>query len=166
MHAGRGGVQAGPVQPLDVRHRADTDQDEIGVDRLAVVENDSFDPVGSFEVRHGSSADETDPVVPRKIAENRRDRGAEIPGEGDLGDLDDRDVDTRCARRCRDLESDEPATDDDQVAARAQPLPQEVGVGERAQGEDAVGGLRERIPWPGAGGDHEVVELDLAQRRP
>ncbi len=94
-----------------------------------------------------------------EFPERGRDILADVAGEWNLREFDDRDPGAARARRGGNLESDESAADDDDVFRAVEGVTDSYGIVEGPECEDPGRGVEEWVPSAGPGGDDDVIEL-------
>ena len=159
--------EPGIARKLGVGHDPDADQHEFGRQHPAVGRLDRADPaVGSEDADDPGSERDRGAPADMRPGEKPRCRRRHHPPHRLLRHLDDVDGDPGGARHRGEFEPDKAGADHDHLAHLAQPLTQDVGVGQRAQRQNALelGTRHPERPKPRPGGEHDMVAVDLAAR--
>ena len=122
--------QSGLLGEVDARPHADSDYDEIGVDRNAVVEPNPSGFDGAHRVAEMEHDAMTLVQLPYEIAELRPQYALHRPRFG----CHDMDLDLAMTQRGGRLKPDEAGADHDGMASLGGARDQVAAVGERAQG--------------------------------
>ena len=134
---------------------------------LAVGRRDAGHP-GAVTENLGHPGAQRDPGTPApvRIGIKTRGRRRDHAAHRMLRHLDDVDGGTASDRYRGKFEADEPSADDDDFSCLVQSFAQDIGVGERAQRQDAVelGPRHSEGPKSRAGGQDEIVPRQLAPR--
>ncbi len=157
---------------LAIRHDADADQHQIGLEPLAAGQLDMVDPPA--ERTRGPPGDphrlraeaEFDAGIAMRGGEEFRGRRAHDPAHHPVGQFENADRLALAARDRGEFEPDKPGADHDNMLGRGEPLAQLIGLGQRAQIAHPVEldpGDR-RDPVARGGRQHEVVVRELLSR--
>jgi len=151
--------QSGLLGEVDARPHADSDHDEVGVDRNAVVEPNPSGFDGAHRVAEMEHDAMTLVQLPYEIAELRPQYALHRPRFG----CHDMDLDLAMTQRGGRFESNEAGADHDGMSSPSGASNQVATVGERAQGAH----MRQISPWHlqpdwfGASGEQELVKAQL-----
>ena len=138
--------EPGRARQRIVRCRADTDQHRIARNSGAVRQAHRGDmAVGAFECLHPGVQHDAYTLGRMTALEEIRQRDRCHPGKDARFPLDHHDVGAEDARGRGDLQADIAGADDGDARARARQGPEAIGIGQRAQCDDA----RKVVAWHG-----------------
>ena len=153
---------------LAIRHDADADQHQIGLEPLAAGQFDMIDPaaerarVAPGDPHRLRAEAELDTGLAMRGGEEFRSRRAHHPTHHSVGQFEDMDRPALAARDRGEFEPDKAGADHHDMLGRSEPLAQLIGLGQRAQIAHPVEldpGQR-RDPVARTGRQHEVVVIE------